>query len=105
MLLTVRWFAAFAYLRRLRRTASLAVPPEWERALQNLKRRIAVSAPVRLSVSRLTQAPSVIGWLRPVILMPAAALAGLDAALSKQFWRTNWPTSAGTTIWLTCYKR
>lgn len=79
MLLTVRWLLAFAYLRRLRRTASLAVPPEWEQALQNLKRRIAVSAPVRLSVSRLTQAPSVIGWLRPVILMPAGVLAGLDA--------------------------
>jgi beta-lactamase regulating signal transducer with metallopeptidase domain len=80
ILLTVRWVAALAYLRRLRRGVSLPVPPDWERALQNLKRRIAVSTPVRLSVSRLAQAPSVIGWLRPVILMPAAALVGLDAS-------------------------
>ncbi len=78
MLLTVRWAAAFTYLRRLRHALSLPVPPEWEIALQNVKRRIAVSAPVRLSISRLAQAPSVIGWLRPVILMPAAALAGLE---------------------------
>jgi beta-lactamase regulating signal transducer with metallopeptidase domain len=79
MLLTLRWVAAMAYLRRLRRNVSLAVPPDWERALLNLKRRIRVSAPIRLSISTLAQAPSVIGWLRPVILMPAAALAGLDA--------------------------
>jgi beta-lactamase regulating signal transducer with metallopeptidase domain len=78
MLLTVRWVAAFAYLRRLRRSVSLSVPPEWEHALRNVKRRIALSAPIRLSISRLAQAPSVIGWLRPVILMPAAALAGLE---------------------------
>jgi beta-lactamase regulating signal transducer with metallopeptidase domain len=77
MLLSVRWVAALAYLRRLRRAMSLPVPPEWERALQNVKRRIAFSAPIRVSISRLAQAPSVIGWLRPVILMPAAALAGL----------------------------
>jgi beta-lactamase regulating signal transducer with metallopeptidase domain len=78
ILLSVRWIGAVAYLRRLRRAVSLPVPPEWERALQNLKRHIAVSAPVRLSVSTLTQAPSMIGWLRPVILLPAAALAGVD---------------------------
>jgi beta-lactamase regulating signal transducer with metallopeptidase domain len=80
ILLTLRWVAALAYLRRLRRGVSLPVPPDWEGALQNLKRRIAVSTPVRLSVSRLAQAPSVIGWLRPVILLPAAALAGLDTS-------------------------
>ncbi|HXJ95138.1 MAG TPA: M56 family metallopeptidase [Terriglobia bacterium] len=78
MLLTVRWMAALAYLRRLRRSVSRSVPPEWEIALQSVKRRISVSLPVRLSISRLAQAPSVIGWLRPVILMPAAALAGLE---------------------------
>jgi beta-lactamase regulating signal transducer with metallopeptidase domain len=86
MLLTVRWVAALAYLRRLRRTVSLLVPPEWERALQHVKGRIAVSASIRLSISRLAQAPSVIGWLRPVILMPAAAMAGLEpSALEAVF--------------------
>ena len=31
-------------------------------------------------MSRLADAPSVVGWLRPAILIPAAALAGLNAA-------------------------
>ena len=78
ILLSMRWIGAFAYLHRLRRAATLPVPPEWERSLRDLMRRAAVSAPVRLSIHGAAQVPCVIGWLRPVILMPAASLAGLD---------------------------
>jgi len=77
-LLSMRWIGAWACLGRLRRAASLPVPPDWERALQELIRRAGVSVPVRLAIHRPTQSPCVIGWLRPVILMPAASLAGLD---------------------------
>ena len=38
--------------------------------------RIRVCRPVRLLVSSLAQAPAVVGWLRPVVLVPAGALAG-----------------------------
>ncbi len=76
-LLSIRWIGAWTYMRRLRRSGSLPVLPEWERTLRDLKRRAAVSAPVRLAVQAATKAPCVIGWLRPVILMPAA-LTGLD---------------------------
>lgn len=78
VLLSMRWIGAWAYLDRLRRAASLPIPPDWDRALQDLMRRASVSAPVRLSIQRLAQVPCVIGWLRPVILMPAASLTGLD---------------------------
>lgn len=78
-LLSVHWMAAWAYVHRLRRAASLPVPPEWDRALQSLKERLSLSTPVRLCIHRLSRAPSVIGWLRPAILMPAAALTGLDS--------------------------
>ena len=78
VLLSMRWIGAWTYLHRLRRAASLPVPPDWERALRDLMRRAAVSVPVRLSIQRLAQVPCVIGWLRPVILMPAASLTGLD---------------------------
>jgi beta-lactamase regulating signal transducer with metallopeptidase domain len=77
-LLSMRWIGAWACLHRLRRAAGIPVPPDWDRALRGLLRRAAVSAPVRLSIHRLTQVPCVIGWLRPVIMMPAASLAGLD---------------------------
>ena len=55
-------------------------PAEWQRILDRLKTRISVSRPVRLLVSGLLQAPAAIGWLRPIVLVPAGALAGLPAA-------------------------
>jgi len=81
VLLSMRWIGAWTYLHRLRRAESLPVPPDWERALLDLMRRAAVPAPVRLSIHRLTRIPCVVGWLRPVILMPAASVTGVD-------WRT-----------------
>jgi hypothetical protein len=74
----MRWFGAWTYLRRLRHSVSLPIPAQWQRTLEDLKKRAAVSAPVRLSVNGLTQVPCVLGWLRPIILMPAAAVTGLD---------------------------
>jgi beta-lactamase regulating signal transducer with metallopeptidase domain len=78
VLISMRWIGAWTYLHRLRRAASLPVPPEWQRALKDLLRRAAVASPVRLAIHRATQVPCVIGWLRPAILMPAASLTGLD---------------------------
>ena len=69
------WFAA----TRLRLTAASAAPPEWQQTLERLAQRIGVSRPVRLLVSGAVEAPAVIGWLRPIILTPAAALTGFPA--------------------------
>ncbi len=52
-------------------------PCEWQQALDRLKHRIRVARPVRLLVSSLVQAPAVVGWLRPVVLVPVGALTGL----------------------------
>jgi VWFA-related protein len=62
---------------RLRQAASGPVPLAWRQALQELKLRMRVSAPARLLASSLTTAPAVVGWLRPVILMPVAAMTGM----------------------------
>jgi uncharacterized protein (TIGR03435 family) len=54
-------------------------PAQWQRKLDELKTRIRISQPVRLLTSAIVQVPTVVGWLRPVILMPIGALAGLPA--------------------------
>jgi uncharacterized protein (TIGR03435 family) len=53
---------------------------DWQRTFERLKTRICVSRPVRLLVSGLLQAPAAVGWLWPVVLVPAGALAGLPTA-------------------------
>jgi uncharacterized protein (TIGR03435 family) len=64
---------------RLRRRSVRSAPPEWQRSFESLATRIRVSRPVRLLVSSLVDVPAVVGWLRPIVLVPVGALAGLPA--------------------------
>ena len=67
------WISAVRLRSRFVRPA----PCQWQQALDRLRSRICVSGPVQLLVSFLVQAPVVLGWLRPVVLVPVGALAGL----------------------------
>ena len=62
---------------KLRTQRNRPAPPEWQGILERLMVRVRVTRQVRLLVSDRVEAPSVIGWLRPVILAPAGALCGL----------------------------
>jgi uncharacterized protein (TIGR03435 family) len=74
--LVFAWIAAERLRSRMVRPAAA----EWQRILDRLKTRIRVSRPVRLLVSVQVEAPSAVGWLRPIVLVPLGALAGLPAA-------------------------
>jgi beta-lactamase regulating signal transducer with metallopeptidase domain len=49
----------------------------WNEMLNDLKWRLNISRPVQLFKSALVEVPTVVGWLRPVILLPASSLTGL----------------------------
>ena len=76
---SIRLAAGWRWTRRLGRVAVSPVAAEWQRALEELIRLMRVAAPVRLLASSLSTAPAVVGWLRPLILMPVEALASLPA--------------------------
>jgi uncharacterized protein (TIGR03435 family) len=76
----VRLAGGWIIAARLRTTMVRPAPPEWQEALRRLAASIGLSRPVRLLVSALVEAPVVVGWLRPVVLVPVAALGGLPAA-------------------------
>src|SRR5687767_5085188 len=69
----------FAWMK-LQRLALYGAPasPEWQHALARLTRRIRLTRPVRLLESAAVEVPTVIGWLRPVVLLPLTALTGLS---------------------------
>jgi beta-lactamase regulating signal transducer with metallopeptidase domain len=73
----VRLLIAWAMAERLRSRLVHAAPSHWQQTIEQLKARVAVSRPVRLLVSPIVQAPVVVGWLRPYVLVPLAALANL----------------------------
>jgi len=63
-------------------TGSPIKPFPWElsRRCAELARRLGIRRVVRLGESLLVEVPSVLGWLRPVILVPVGAFSGLTAA-------------------------
>ncbi len=89
--LVAAWFAGAAVFSlrllggwrattRLRTHGVRPAPPEWQQKLSDLIHELRVSRPAHLLVSSLVEVPTVVGWLRPVILMPVGALTGLPAA-------------------------
>ena len=78
-ILWMRLVGGWAVAARMRSMRVRRAPPEWQDALGKLGARIGLSRPVRLLVSALVQAPTVAGWLRPVVLVPVGALGGLPA--------------------------
>jgi TonB family protein len=73
---SLRNWAQYWRLRNLVRREATALP-QWEARLTALVRRFGVSRPVRLVQSAIVQTPSMIGWLAPVIVLPASVLVGL----------------------------
>jgi beta-lactamase regulating signal transducer with metallopeptidase domain len=73
---SIRLLAGWRFTARLR-SVSHPAPAEWQRVLETIAIRVGASRPVRLLVSSLVDVPTVIGWLRPVILVPIGSLTGL----------------------------
>jgi beta-lactamase regulating signal transducer with metallopeptidase domain len=76
-LLTVWHLGGWMRVRRLTRRATRPVEERWELAVVRLRRRLGIGHAVSLLESAAVPVPAVVGWLRPVILVPASALAGL----------------------------
>src|SRR5436309_7272763 len=77
--------------QRLRTVGTGPVPEAWRQRLAALATRLRVSRPVRLLASALIAVPAVIGWWRPVMLIPVSVLTGggltplqLDALLAHE---------------------
>ena len=77
LVLSARAAGGWMGVRKLKRCASPA-DAELEDIVRRLKRRLRVSAPVRLCTSAAVRVPTAIGWLRPYILLPVTALTGLS---------------------------
>jgi beta-lactamase regulating signal transducer with metallopeptidase domain len=87
--LSLRLMSGWLVTRQLGRVGTSSVPDACREAVARLAARLRISRPVRVLESAVVQVPAVIGWLRPVILLPASALTGLtplqlDALLAHE---------------------
>src|SRR5216117_60311 len=87
--LSLRLASGWLMTRQLGRVGTSSVPDACVEAVARLAARLRISRPVRVLGSAVVQVPAVIGWLRPMILLPASALTGLtplqlDALLAHE---------------------
>ncbi|MFY9553948.1 MAG: M56 family metallopeptidase [Blastocatellia bacterium] len=79
LFLSLRFAGGLVMAQRLKRKETGASLELWREKVSALSLRLRVSRPVQLCESALVEVPTVIGWLRPVILVPVSALTGLSA--------------------------
>jgi len=77
--LSIWHLGGWAQLQRLRQKMVKQVDDTLHSKLKVLAQRLRVRQTVQLMESALVQIPTVVGWLRPVILLPASALTGLNS--------------------------
>lgn len=79
LVITVRSAGGWVVAQRLKWMSTTTVEPVWEQRARRLALALRVSRPVRMAASAIARLPMVVGWLRPVILVPASAFTGMDA--------------------------
>ena len=87
--LSISNLGGWLVVQRLKHTASLPQSNGAGQRLEQLAKHMGVSQVVRLLESAQIDSPLVIGWLRPVVLLPASLITGLsptelDAVLSHE---------------------
>ena len=65
-------------LQKLRRTAQEAISPALLERCRDLQQRIGIRSLVRYAYSEIVDAPAVVGWVRPLVLIPLSSIAGLS---------------------------
>jgi beta-lactamase regulating signal transducer with metallopeptidase domain len=77
LVLTGRLIGGWILTRRLARRAVDAVSPSIEALAARVAERLQLRRAVGIFESGAVSAPTLVGWVKPVVLLPAAALAGL----------------------------
>jgi beta-lactamase regulating signal transducer with metallopeptidase domain/Tfp pilus assembly protein PilF len=78
-LLSLRLIANWNVVQRIRTECKDVEDAAWAQRFAMLRRRLHVDYPVRLLRSTEVSVPLVIGWLKPVVLVPGWLLTGLSS--------------------------
>ena len=77
MALSVRSLGGWVVTQQWKRRNIQPVETYWQERMERLRKQLAISRKIRLWKSVVADTPAVIGWIRPVVLLPASALSGL----------------------------
>ena len=78
LLLALRLVGGWFWIRRMTSREAIAPEPALDAMVRRLARSLHISRTVRLLLSSGVEVPTVIGWLKPTVLLPLSALSGLS---------------------------
>lgn len=78
LVMLVKMMADLAYMQKLRSQKVFQPADAWNEMVQNLSKELNISKPVTLLESALAKSPVVIGFFKPVILMPLSLLSNFS---------------------------
>jgi len=78
LLLSVRLLFGWLRAHSIARKNATEAAAEWQRSARRLAQALKMNRAVQLLESAAVEVPTVIGWLRPVVLLPATSLTGLS---------------------------
>jgi beta-lactamase regulating signal transducer with metallopeptidase domain len=79
--LTLRLMSGWLWVQRMKARGTSPAAEGWQLIAARLSKRLHIARPVRLLQSTLVDVPTVIGWFKPVVLLPASTLSGLAPEL------------------------
>jgi beta-lactamase regulating signal transducer with metallopeptidase domain len=74
----VRLTRCLMWTQKLRVLGISSVPVDWQIRFAGIIKRLDITHHVRLFSSSIVSVPSVIGWMKPVVLIPSACLSGMS---------------------------
>lgn len=76
---TVRLFGGVWQLHVYKTRGNSLPSDDWQKRFAALGERLKIKQTVKLVQSKIVETPMVIGWLKPVVLIPASVLTGMNA--------------------------
>ncbi len=70
LFLQLRFLGQLAYVQRLKHYGTQIFPTEWKDKIEELEGKLRIQKKVEYLTSIRIQSPMVIGWLKPVVLLP-----------------------------------
>ncbi len=70
LFLQLRFLGQFAYVQRLKHYGTQLFPAEWIDKIEELEGKLRIQKKVKYLTSIRVESPMVIGWLKPVVLLP-----------------------------------
>jgi len=77
LFLTIRMLGGYYYMQRVKTLQISEVDPKWLNIVERISEYFGIRKTVNLFESAVVKFPTVIGYLKPVILMPIGTLAGM----------------------------